>query len=536
MRFSQITGHDLNLNGTSNKVYTQAGSQLEQGQFRVKRSVISSVFKFLFGGDDDSETIRMLKQNIASLMANDQLQESRLKEILKSQQLNSADIKINRNLVRQMTKDVAQVNVTLSEITQHTEILFTLASFQVSISQLRHRINIIRDALFGLQTNLDILYHHFAAMVDNKLTPEMISPAQLLHILTEIKTDIHDHPKLSLLEELTSNSVYKYYKIMKFEVTMESELMLGILQIPLVETNKKFHLYKLYNLPLPLPGTNLQVQYELAYQYLAITEGDQYVAFPTAQEIMGCQLMSGAFCELNTAMFPTLNHAICEFSLYKKEHNQVIQNCRVSTSPFIRDTAISLEPNFWVVITQKPVILHVNCLKDTTYLQPQFPIDILHLQDGCEVTAATLVLPGHSRLVKEDQFLTDSHSVRLTLQYNELHDFQLIKHILPHKLSPQQLEAIGKSIPEPQTVTITKLQGQLKQINESYPYEMPLVLKIVLTIASTILGILGALLSYKCYKCGCPVKRLVPSLGKQASHKPLKHTTSSTQYIAEYPR
>ena len=60
-------------------------------------------------------------------MANDQLQESWLKDILKSQQFNSADIKINHNLIRQMTKDLAQVNVTLTEITQHTEILFTLA-------------------------------------------------------------------------------------------------------------------------------------------------------------------------------------------------------------------------------------------------------------------------------------------------------------------------------------------------------------------------------------------------------------------------
>ena len=88
-------------------------------------------------------------------MENDQLQESRLKEILKSQQLNSADIKINRNLIRQMVKELAQVNVTLTEVTQHTQILFTLASFQVSVSQLRHRLNIIRDALFGLQINLD---------------------------------------------------------------------------------------------------------------------------------------------------------------------------------------------------------------------------------------------------------------------------------------------------------------------------------------------------------------------------------------------
>ena len=207
-RFSQITG-TIPTPGRDNST-----GKIQYA--RNKRSVASSIFKFLFGGGDNSETIRMLKENIATLMANDQLQESRLKEILKSQQLNAADIKINRNLIRQMTKELAQVNVTLTEITYHTEILFTLASFQVTISQLRHLINIIRDSLFGLQMNLDILYHHFSAMVNNKLTPEMIPPAQLLEILQEVKEDIRDHPKLSLPEELTDTLIYKYYKIIKF--------------------------------------------------------------------------------------------------------------------------------------------------------------------------------------------------------------------------------------------------------------------------------------------------------------------------------
>ena len=111
-----------------------------------------------------------------------------------------------------------------------------------------------------------------------------------------------------------------------------------------------------------------------------------------------------------------------------------------------------------------------------------------------------------------------------------------MKHIIPCKLSAKQLEAIGKEIPEPQIVTITKLQGQLKKINEKYPYQMPLVLKIVLSIISTMLGLLGLILSYKCYKNGCSVKSFVPSLGRKTSHQSPKRTTSSTQYIAEYPR
>ena len=147
----------------------------------------SSIFKFLFGGEDNSEAINVLKQNVATLMVNDELHEKRLKDILKSQQIKVGEIKINHDLLRQVKKELAQINVTLNEITFNMQMLFSLASFQVSASQLRHRVSIIRDALFGLQMNLDILYHHYSVMVDNKLTPEMISPKSLYDILQDVQ-------------------------------------------------------------------------------------------------------------------------------------------------------------------------------------------------------------------------------------------------------------------------------------------------------------------------------------------------------------
>ena len=63
------------------------------------------------------KAVKGLKQNIATLMANEELQEAQLKEVIKSQQLNAAEIKLNRDLLHQMTQELAQVNVTLSEIT-----------------------------------------------------------------------------------------------------------------------------------------------------------------------------------------------------------------------------------------------------------------------------------------------------------------------------------------------------------------------------------------------------------------------------------
>ena len=221
-------------------------------------------------------------------------------------------------------------------------------------------------------------------MVDNKLTPEMISPKNLFTILQEVKNEIWDHLRLSLLEELTNESIYKFYKMVKLKVTMEQKLMLVVLQVPLIKKNKKFRLFKIYNLPIPLPEANLQVQYGLTCQYLAITSGDQYVAFPQEEEIMGCQLTTGAFCELNTALFPTIGLTSCEFALYQKDHEQILKTCRVRTTAFVSNQALSLELNFWVESTQKPIVLHINCLQQTTYKKVKYPIDIIHLEDGCE--------------------------------------------------------------------------------------------------------------------------------------------------------
>ena len=143
-RFSEITGQPPSHSDTPR---THTGDRIDPFKptqpTRSKRSVVSSIFKFLFGGEDNSEAINMLKQNVATLMANDKLQEKHLKDILQSQQINAGEIKINNDLLRQVTKELAQVNVTLNEITFNTQTLFSLASFQVSVSQLWHRVSTI---------------------------------------------------------------------------------------------------------------------------------------------------------------------------------------------------------------------------------------------------------------------------------------------------------------------------------------------------------------------------------------------------------
>ena len=124
--------------------------------------------------------IEVLKKNVERLFQNDQLQEKQLQELLKSQKLNTDEIQINRNLLRCLTRDLAQLNATLNAVSFGVTVLFTMANFQVSINQIKHRLTIIQDALFGLQISLDILYNQYSALVSKKLMLEIITANALL--------------------------------------------------------------------------------------------------------------------------------------------------------------------------------------------------------------------------------------------------------------------------------------------------------------------------------------------------------------------
>ena len=204
------------------------------------------------------------------------------------------------------------------------------------------------------------------------------------------------------------------------------------------------------------------------------------------------------------------------------------------TTPFISDQALSLEPHFWVVITQKPIVLHINCLQHTSYQKVQHPIDVIHLEDGCEATSATLVLPGHSRLIKEDNYLARTHSVKFILQYTEIQDFRLLKQIFPHQLSPEELEKIGNSIPEPQSSSITKLQGQIKFINTKYPHSMPLYLKFIIACSSTAIIIIVIYVLYRYCKYGCTKGLLKPLCRKKRKQLMKTSNLSTTPAPSEF--
>ena len=65
------------------------------------------------------------------------------------------------------------------------------------------------------------------------------------------------------------------------------------------------------------------------------------------------------------------------------------------------DQAVSLDYYYWAFTTKKPSKLQVVCLASLCYTTFEFPIDIIHIPDACEVYTNTFFLPARNSLSKE---------------------------------------------------------------------------------------------------------------------------------------
>ena len=476
--------------------------------------MVGSIFKWLFGrGDNGAETTKQLKNNIASLKQNQNLQQDQIKQLLKMNQLTAVETLRNRKLLKDLIKDMIQINFTVAQLEYQSQQLHTSVNFLNFMITVRHKITVIRDSTFAIQQNLNHLYIYLNTLSTHKLIPKMLTPYDLLALLKTVVKDLRSHPKLKLPVKPTKEEVYQYYQIMSASAVMYNEMLLCVLHIPLVDKSKAFQVFKIHNLPLPLPSLNKHMRHKLDHQYLAVATDKLYVTFPTAEEIFSCRMSIGSFCEINNAIYPTSAIRSCEYVLFMEQPALVKRTCKVDLVNFTRDQALSLDSQFWVILTVQPTTIQVNCLTKTYYVELQHPLDIIFLEESCEASTASMLLPSRTVLSKEvDSSQLGARQDQLKLHYQKIQDFTIIRNTPVEKLTPQQLESKASNIPEMENISLDEFNTTLTEINKEYPWQMPIWLNIIMTIVITIF-ITGIIVG--CYICRVRGIRLERCLPKQ---------------------
>ena len=124
-----------------------------------------------------------------------------------------------------------------------------------------------------------------------------------------------------------------------------------------------------------------------------------------------------------------------------------------------------------------------------------------------------MLLPAHTVLSKEvDSSQLGIRQDQLKLHYQKIQDYTIISNTPIEKLTPQQLESKASYIPEMENISLDKFNTTMTEINDKYPSQMPVWLKIILTVGITIF-IIGTMIG--CYVCRVRGVRLGWCLPKQ---------------------
>ena len=134
---------------------------------------------------------------------------------------------------------------------------------------------------------------------------------------------------------------------------------------------------------------------------------------------------------------------------------------------FTSDQAIALDSQFWVITTVKPTTMYITCLTEIFYIELQHPLDIIFLEESCDASTPSMLLPSHTTLSREvSQTKLGFQLEQLRLNYTDIKDFTAIKDI-----------------------SLETLSSTLLQIDSKYHWQMPTWLKFFLSIITTVIVI-----------------------------------------------
>ena len=99
-------------------------SNLKQS-VRMKQGIITKVFNWLFGGDDNSDTIRQLKPNVEILKNNDKLHLDQIQELFGLSNLTRYEVQTNRKLLQKLDHNIRTLEMKLSNLQKDGQILIS---------------------------------------------------------------------------------------------------------------------------------------------------------------------------------------------------------------------------------------------------------------------------------------------------------------------------------------------------------------------------------------------------------------------------
>ena len=177
--------------------------------------------------------------------------------------------------------------------------------------------------LLSMDTDLTGLLEALDTTSTGRLSPNLISPSQLVEILRNISRKLpHGVYPLTLIEE---DAVYEYYTHASVQAIAIPSAIRVFVKLPLKSSNRLFHLFEPYSLPFYHEKAGVFLEIAKPSEYILVSQDMQKVAEIPERILNECKKKGDLY--LCTPSFPLYEGTKCSLSLVKGDEEQIIQSC-----------------------------------------------------------------------------------------------------------------------------------------------------------------------------------------------------------------
>ena len=193
-------------------------------------------------------------------------------------------------------------------------------NFVVNITSIMRMMEI---RLLSMDTDLTGLLEALDTTSTGRLSPNLISPSQLVEILRDISRKLPRgvYP-LTLIEE---DAVYEYYTHASVQAIAIPSAIRVFVKLPLKSSNRLFHLFEPYSLPFYHEKAGVFLEIAKPSEYILVSQDMQKVAEIPTRILNECKKKGDLY--LCTPTFPLYEGTKCSLSLIKGDEEEIIQSC-----------------------------------------------------------------------------------------------------------------------------------------------------------------------------------------------------------------
>lgn len=464
---SNLANKHLNLRNRLNEI-----KSLHNANWRGKRSLIPIVGKalsYLFG-TLTSDDISSIVNNVKSLARNQKNIAHVLSESLSIVGVSQKRILENRKTINKVISSLFDLRTESRNISRELQ---DLHRYVVIYAEMDRMMGEARELVLIAENYMQHIELQLNMLSLGHLSPSLISPKDLRELLTEIETKL---PRVMSLPANPRKDLWLLYSTLTCTTVLHNDSIVVVLNIPLLDYERQFELYKVHNLDIPLLNHTdivdykFMAKYQLESRYLAINKRRTQYALLSEMEAKNC-LANNLYCHIKSPVYAVMSSKMCVIKLVLNIEPEIKKYCRkIVDSNIVLPKAEYLSDGHWLISTKTPLQFSIECdkndkdlnhIKTTLIVKP--PVATIKLPMSCSGYSGHITLPPYYN--KESKYNISDSMVEFVKSYKVVsrkfwQPFQLALAKFPTIKIPKKLEQFKEK-------PLDKLIGELSEIHSN---------------------------------------------------------------------